>query len=133
MRNEATLCDFIQHYAAHQGSDQIASMEVNVWQKSCCYLMSYDLGLMVIHGHFTPVVVRRYWYFLILCDYKTLSPSFPYPQVLHRVHGPPRPPRPLRPPRLQLHHVRHIRHVRKSTVSATTSASNMSTTFRRRP
>ena len=59
-RNESTLCNFIQRYMAHQGSDQIASMEANVWQKSCCYLMSYDLGLMVIPGHFTPVVVRRY-------------------------------------------------------------------------
>jgi hypothetical protein len=46
-RNESTLCDFIRLYAAHQGPDQIVSMEANVWQKSCCYLMSYDLGLMV--------------------------------------------------------------------------------------
>ena len=66
-------------------------MEANVWQKSCCYLMSYDLGLMVILDHFPPIVVRKYWYFLMLCDYKTPYPSFPYPWVLDCIHSLPSP------------------------------------------
>ena len=88
-------------------------MEANVWQKSCCYLMSYDLGLMVILDHFPPIVVRKYWYFLMLCDYKTPYPSFPYPWVLDCIHSLPSPLHPqvhwttasTSPLHLQVHHV----------------------------
>ena len=72
---------------------------------------------MVITSHFTPVVIRKNWCFLILCDYKTARPSLPYPQVHDHVHSPPIPPHP------QVHHVPHTHRVRKSIVSPTSTTS----------
>jgi len=66
---------------------------------------------MVITSHFTPVVIRKNWYFLILCDYNT-TPVLPFhPQILDRVHGPPIPPHP------------QVHYICKSTMSPTSTAS----------